>query len=154
MKKEQQDFFSLLDEFRKLNISSILPTIPNGEACILKAIRAAGERKCESRPIRVADIIEEMGAPAPAVSRGLRALEERNLIIRRVDEKDRRNTFVELTLEGQTLSNAIEDIMEDFANAVFQRVGTASFEQLNQSMRILVNASREEIEKRKNIQKQ
>jgi len=43
--------------------------------------------------------------------------------------------------------------MDDFAEAVFQRVGTASFEQLNQSMRVLVNASREEIEKRKYIEK-
>ncbi len=153
MKNEQKEFFSLLDEFRKLNIGILLPAIPHGEACILKAIRAAGEGKCESRPIRVADIIEEMGAPAPAVSRGLRALEERGLITRRVDENDRRNTFVELTAEGHRLSNEIEIIMEDFANAVFQRVGVESFEQLNQSMRILVHASREEIENRKYIEK-
>jgi len=153
MKKEQQEFFSLLDEFRKLNISSILPTIPNGEACILKAIRSTSEKKSTEQSVRVADIIQEMQVLAPTVSRGLKSLEERGLITRRVDENDRRNTFVELTQEGNFLSDEIENIMEDFANAVFQRVGTASFEQLNQSMRALVNASREEIEKRKYIQK-
>ena len=153
MKKEQQEFFSLLDEFRKLNIGSILPTIPNGEACILKAVRAASEQKRGEQSVRVADIIQEMQVLAPTVSRGLKSLEERGLVTRRVDEKDRRNTFVELTPEGHTLLNDIENIMEDFAEAVFQRVGTASFEQLNQSMRVLVNASREEIEKRKYIEK-
>ena len=87
-----------------------------------------------------------MQAPAPAVSRGLRSLEARKLIIRRVDEKDRRNTFVELTEEGIELTKHIELVMTDFADAVFERVGAESFAQLNQSMRILVDASQAEIE--------
>ena len=149
MKAEQKEFFDLLDEFRKLSIGSILPSVPHGEACLLKAIAALDERKLAKQPIRVCEIIEEMHAPAPAISRGLRSLEERKLIQRRVDEKDRRNTFVELTEEGKQLSMEIDIKMTEFADAVFDRVGVESFEMLNQSMRILVNVSREEIEKRK-----
>lgn len=153
MKKEQKEFFNLLDEFRKLNIGSMLPNICHGDACIMKAIGEAQKKKDHDQCIRVADIIEEMQVPPPAVSRGLRSLEERRFISRHVDEKDRRNTFVELTEEGRLLSEEIEHIMSDFADTVFERVGAESFEQLNQSMRILVNASREEIEKRKNTKK-
>lgn len=152
MKKEQKEFFGLLDEFRKLNISSMLPHIHHGDACIIKAIREVGEEKQDGENVRVAEIVEAMQAPAPAVSRGLRGLEERGLITRRVDEKDRRNTFVELTEAGRSLSREIESIMADFADAVFERAGAESFEQLNQSMRLLVQLSRDEIEKRKYIQ--
>lgn len=150
MKAEQKEFFHLLDEFRKLNIGSIIPGIPHGEACLLKAVREVSLQKPEGQCVRVADIIAEMQAPAPAISRGLRALETRKLIIRRVDEKDRRNTFVELTEEGIELTKRIERIMTDFADAVFERVGAESFAQLNQSMRILVDASQAEIESLKN----
>lgn len=154
MKKEQKEFFDLLDEFRKLNVASLLPNVCHGDVCIIKSIREAKEKKAEEQHIRVADIIEEMHAPAPAVSRGLRALEERELIHRHVDEKDRRNTFVDFTEAGQKLSDEIEFIMSDFADAVFERVGAESFDQLNQSMRILVQSTREEIQMRKNNRNQ
>lgn len=148
MKKEQQEFFDLLDEFRKLNIGNILPNIPHGASCIMKAIREVEGKKGAGEPVRVAEIVEEMQAPPPAVSRGLRSLEEKGLITRQVDEKDRRNTFVQLTEAGLALSTEIETIMTGFADGVFERVGAASFDQLNQSMRLLVEASREEINKR------
>lgn len=154
MKKEQKEFFDLLDEFRKLNVASLLPNLCHGDICIMKAIREAKVKKDVEQCIRVADIIEEMQVPAPAVSRGLRALEERGFISRHVDEKDRRNTFVAFTEDGQCLSDEIEATMSDFADAVFEKVGAESFEQLNQSMRILVQSTREEIQLRKNQRKQ
>lgn len=153
MKKEQKEFFDLLDEFRKLNISSMLPCVPHGEACILKSIREVGMKKGQNKPVRVADIIEEMRVPAPSVSRGLRALEERGLLTRRVDEKDRRNTFVALTAKGEKLSQEIEDIMTDYADSVFERVGTESFAKLNEHMRIFIDASIEEMKRRKYTEK-
>ncbi len=154
MKKEQKEFFDLLDEFRKLNVASLLPNLCHGDVCIMKSIREAKAKKGDGQCIRVADIVEEMQVPPPAVSRGLRALEERGLIVRHVDEKDRRNTFVAFTEAGHCLSNEIEDTMSDFADAVFEKVGAESFEQLNQSMRILVQSTREEIQMRKNSNKQ
>jgi len=153
MRKEQKEFLNLLDEFRKLNIGRMLPRVSHGDACIVKAIREAQMKKSDGQCIRVADIIEEMQAPPPAVSRGLRSLEARGLISRHVDVQDRRNTFVDFTEEGRLFSDEIERIMSDFADTVFERVGAESFEQLNQSMRILLDASREEIKKRKYTEK-
>ena len=149
MKKEQREFFTLLEEFRKLNIGSMLPGIPHGDFCVMKAIHELKLNKGQNADIRVSDIVEEMQAPPPAISRGLRSLEEKGLIQRSVDEKDRRNTFVELTAAGEQLSDEIETIMKDFVDAVFSRMGVESFEQLNNGMRKMVSVSREEINKRK-----
>lgn len=149
MKKEQREFFTLLEEFRKLNISSMLPNIPHGDFCIMKTIHDLKTFKGQQTDIRVSDIVETMQAPPPAISRGLRSLEERGLIKRSVDERDRRNTFVELTAEGQKLSDELDGIMEDFVDAVFVRMGAEPFEELNRNLKLMVQVSQEEIAKRK-----
>ena len=150
MKDEQKEFFEVLISFRKLNISSMLPNITHGDFCILKRINQCSQSSgLESEKVKVSDIVKQLMVPPSAVSRGLRSLEERELIVRTVDKKDRRNTFVELTPAGKDMVDQVDEIMTDFADAVCGNLGQDTMRKLNGYLRQLRETAMTEIEKRK-----
>ena len=68
--------------------------------------------------IYVSDIARYMHQPMPAVSRGLRAMEQDGHITRETDPGDRRKTLVRITPEGERARSANEQVM----NAYFARI--------------------------------
>lgn len=154
MKANYQVFINIMEEFRKLNISSMLPEISQGEFMILKMIeKCSRNTQCASCGIKISMLIKESKAPAPAISRTLRSLETKDLVKRTVDEADRRNTFVTLTEHGRRLIGEVDRIMEGFAEAVFGNLGDETMNKLNTYLRAFLEASKAEIEKRKYIGK-
>lgn len=150
MTEEQKTFFEILQSFRKLNLSSMLPDISHGEMSVLKTIQRCGMcSKEEQGGVKVSAIVQEMQLPPPAVSRALRFLEEKGLVQRDVDRKDRRNTFVTVTAKGEAIVKEADDIMEDFCNAVFGNLGAETMQKLNGYLQKFVETSKIEIEKRK-----
>ena len=150
MKAEQKEFFDIMTSFRKLNISSMLPEISHGDFSILKVIHCCRENcGAEGRAVKVSDVVKCTMLPAPAVSRSLRTLEEKDLVVRTIDKEDRRNTFVELTPAGDALLAEIEGIMTSFADAVFGNLGDETIRKLNAYLHEFLEAARKEINKRK-----
>lgn len=68
--------------------------------------------------IYVSDIARQMHQPMPAISRGLRQMEQDGHIVRETDPKDRRKTLVRITPEGERARLAGEEAI----NAYFSRV--------------------------------
>ena len=68
--------------------------------------------------IYVSDIARYMHQPMPAVSRGLRQMEQDGHIVRETDPKDHRKTLVRITPEGERARSANEQAM----NAYFARI--------------------------------
>ena len=133
MKEEQKEFFDIMTSFRKLNISTMLPDINHGDFGILKMIDYCSERsRCKN-------------VPAPAVSRSLRSLEQKGYIIRSVDRNDRRNTYVEVTDEGYAVLRETDAIMNDFADAVFGRMGDENMKKLNSFLREFLDTAEKEV---------
>ncbi|MGC2871813.1 MarR family winged helix-turn-helix transcriptional regulator [Ihubacter sp. mB4P-1] len=149
MKKEQQEFFEIMHSLRKLNLSSMLPNITHGDFGILKVIQCCGRCEEKTRRVRVSEIVKETQLPPPAISRCLRGLEHRGYVQRAVDRNDRRNTFVEVTEEGEALIEKVDGVMNEFADAVFVNIGDETMQKLNRYLREFVDVSRAEIEKRK-----
>lgn len=149
MKAEYEEFFTIMQSFRKLNISSMLPDISHGEFGILKMIQCCCKQNKTEEHIKVADIVKESKLPPPAVSRTLRSLEQKGLVLRTVDCNDRRNTLVEVTAEGEKRIREIDGIMNDFTVAVFDHLGEESLRKLNRYLRTLADTAGEEIDKRK-----
>lgn len=150
MKETQKNFFDIMESFRKLNISSMMP-LAHGEFAVLKVIQccARGEKGgCETK-VKVSSIVREMRMPPPAISRALRILEQKGLVVRTVDTEDRRNTFVEVTEQGYATIDEVDTIMEDFASAVFDDLGEETMQRLNTYFSRLLEISKTEIEKRK-----
>ena len=133
MKEEQKEFFDIMTSFRKLNISTMLPDINHGDFGILKMIDYCSERS------------RGKSVPAPAVSRSLRSLEQKGYIIRSVDRNDRRNTYVEVTDAGYAVLRETDAIMNDFADAVFGRMGDENMKKLNSFLREFLDTAEKEV---------
>ena len=81
------------------------------------------KKQKEEQGIYVSMLASGMQSSTPAVSRLLRAMEEKGLIERKVDRKDRRNTFVSITEEGQVaLKEKLAWMGDVFMNSVHRIV--------------------------------
>ena len=169
MEELQRELFRTFLSFNRLHISRILPGINMGDFTILKTLRkledysrglssdakikegtvADAEKKSPWEGIGVSAIVEELDVPASSVSRSLRSLEEREYVVRYVNKKDRRNTYVEMTPEGEAILEESEQIISDFCNAVFRHVGEEDIHRLISYFTKFRDITEEEIQKRK-----
>lgn len=142
------EFFRVVHSFRKLNISTMLPDLTHAELGTLSMIAKCNEDG-NAQGVKVSELVNRMEVAAPAVSRTLKKLEEREYIIRKVDKNDRRNTYVELTLEGEAIMKESKEIMHDFADAVLGEMGEENMNRLIAYLKDLQNMAMKEIDKRK-----
>lgn len=147
MKEEIAKLFECAGRFRKLNIGFMLPDIPRIEVHILMGIEKCVEKN-NGEKVKVSYVVETTKMPAPAVSRALKSLEEKELIVRTVDCKDRRNTFVEVTPRGIDMLDEVNRTMKEFGDAVFERLGEDDMKALTDAMEKLLEIAEEEVEKR------
>ena len=81
---------------------------------------------------------------------GIRRFQKsQDCILRSVNRDDRRNIYVEVTDTGRELLKEVEEILSDFADAVFGQLGEDTIEQLNQYLCRLLQTAKEELERRK-----
>lgn len=102
MKKDgfDTDFSRIMEKTRRLDLRRITD-MPGPEFKLLAVAGDLAEDLAEGEKLHVSDLVRETGAPAPLVSRSLKALEEKGLILRETDRSDRRSTIVTLTAAGQ-----------------------------------------------------
>ena len=121
MEDMEQNVWEALHMFRKLNIGSILPHLNKGEFVLMNGIYHV-QKKIGSGPgVKMSDLAEYTHALPPAVSRSIKALEEKGYVRRFVDQKDRRNTLVEITKSGQEILDESNEIMNEFIRRVFEK---------------------------------
>lgn len=129
---------SLLQHFRKLNWDKALPEISQAEYLVLSAVYW-GHKKQPGHPgIYVSALAESLMTSVSMVSKLLKALEEKNWILRTVDKNSRRNTFVSLTAEGKRILLAANDAMEQVHQAVARDLGEAKVQQLMEDISALL----------------
>lgn len=151
MRKENQELIQVFENFRKLNIASILPNLTHAEFGLLKAVSCCRKGNGGEDEIRISDIVKHLKIPAPAVSRTMRSLEERGFIIRTVNKKDRRNVYVRLTEAGAAKLDEAEQILDEFQEAVFGSMGIENMNRLIQYLQKLQEVMARELEQRKHI---
>ena len=80
--------------------------------------------------IYVSDLAAACKQPLPAISRGLRQLEQDGLIERITDPKDRRKTLVRATEKGLAASRRCEDALNRYFERVMLRIPSEQLEQM------------------------
>lgn len=140
-------FFEIMDSFRRLKMSSLLPGITHAEYGIMHTIHCVQE-KTKNKQVTVSEIVRAMHVAAPAVSRCLNGLEQKNYIVRTTNPIDRRNIYLELTVTGQEVLTEAEACMSAFFGAVIHKMGEENMRQLCSYMEQLLLITREEIETR------
>ena len=149
----EQNVWEALHVFRKLNISSILPHLNKGEFVLMNGIYHVQKKIGSEHGVKMSELAEYTHALPPAVSRTIKALEEKGYVRRFVDQKDRRNTLVEITEAGQEALKESNDIMNEFIRRVFEKTDKEEMARLVTYIYQQYDLAKEELEKIREGQK-
>ena len=144
-----QKFAAIIARLHKLKFGNMLTGVSEIEFKTMSAI----SRISKSGDVKVSDIARYLELSAPAVSRTMKALEEKEYIERQTDKQDRRNTFVKLTKKGEERQKAWMKSFEEFSEAIFARLGDEKSNQLLEDLEAFVKASKEEMKAREEAKK-
>lgn len=148
--KVDEEFFRATHSFRKLKISALLPEISHGDFKTMAIIQCLNQKN-GNNGVKISDVAANRDIAVPAVSRTLKTLEERGLIVRSVDKKDRRNTYVQLTAKGEKFLAECHTIMHELFTAIMVRMGEEKANILIQGLKELYVIAEDEIGKRKYV---
>lgn len=122
-------FFASIAQFRKLPIADLFPNVTKNEVTILGAI-AHAKQETPEEPLKISELAGLMHVTVPAVSRGLKSMEQKGLVERTVNTEDRRNTYVHLTPAGEQRLHECEEVMGAFGEACVRRMNREDMEHL------------------------
>ncbi len=84
----------------------------------------------QTKGVKVGDLVAHMHVTKSAISKMLRILEEKGLIERITDTKDRRNIYVVLSKEGQMVVEKVKSKGAAFTNDIIKELGNHDAEEL------------------------
>lgn len=121
----------LMYAFQRIRKVNVMPEteISKMEFFALQAIGGC-QQKTGISGIYVSEVAKSLRIASSQTSRMLRGLEERNLIGRKVDDKDRRNTYVFLTEEGKQMCQKIQASLKSYMERVLKSMGEDRVEEL------------------------
>ena len=149
----EQNVWEALHMFHKLNIGSILPHLNQGEFVLMNGIYHVQKKKGSSDGVKMSELAEYAHALPPAVSRSIKALEEKGYVRRLVSQKDRRNTTVQITESGQEILQESNDIVNEFIRRVFEKTDKEEMARLVRYVQHQYKLAKEELEKIRESQK-
>ncbi len=145
MEKMYEELFRSMHQFRKLNVGAMMPGITKQEFITMSVIMDMGE----DGKITISELAAKAKVLPSAISRTLRGLEEKGYVVRTVNQKDRRNTYVELTAKGGEKARQSKQIMHDYGVAVMSQLNEQDMERLIHYMDNIYDIAEKEIEARK-----
>ena len=128
MEKMYEELFRSMHQFRKLNVGVMMPGVTKQEFITMGVILDKGE----DGKITISELAAKTQVLPSAISRTLRGLEEKGYVVRNVNQKDRRNTYVELTAKGEETARQCKKIMHDYGMAVISQLNEQDMERLIQ----------------------
>ena len=88
------------------------------------------QQKMDTQGIYVSELAQNLHIAPSQTSRMLKSLEERNLIGRCIDGRDRRNTYVYLTEEGTETCRQAQKNIKNYMNRVKNAMGEERMDEL------------------------
>ena len=140
MDKLYEELFRAMNQFRKLKFAEMFPMINRTDFFVMCTIMDKGE----NGKITISELASRAKMLPSAISRTLKGLEERGYVERNINKNDRRNTYVELTAEGEA-----RQIMADFGKSVMSQVDEADMKHLISYLDNIYHIAEKEIEARK-----
>lgn len=141
----REGFFHLLQQFRRIHWGAELQTMTQAEFMAVSAIRRGHESQPDKPGVYVSSLAEDLMVSVSMVSKMLRTLEEKGWILRTVDPKSRRNTFVSLTDEGRALHDQEQERNALVNQRVLEKMGQARMARLLSDAEMLAKCYAEEL---------
>ena len=120
----------LSDKFKRE--PTVLSGYPRQQLSILVRLHIGG-------PARLKDIARRELVTAPNLCAAFRKLERDGLVLRRIDEDDRRNTWYSVTSQGQELAVRAMDAMRSAIDSLFAGVSRDDENALTAAMKTINN---------------
>ena len=115
-------FVARLHTLSKRGMRMALAGQPKCRYGMLQSLYNLIEQHGRDGAIYVSDIARQMHQPMPAISRGLRQMEQDGHIVRETDPKDRRKTLVRFTPKGYEACRQCEAALGDYFSSVMARL--------------------------------
>lgn len=138
-----RELYQICERVRKIRFPDFCDELPKGDMAVLTCVGQC--KKNGGDRIKVSDVVKNMKAPAPIVSRSLKNLEDKGMIIREADKKDRRNTLLILTESGQETLKHTEKRMLYFMRQVVSKVGMEEMASFNAGMAHFIDVMEQEV---------
>ena len=145
MEKIYEEWFRAMGQFRKLKYGDMFPDISRKDFFVMSAVLDKGT----TGKITISELAARTCELPPAVSRTLKGLEEKGYVTRTVNQKDRRNTYVELTEEGERVTRKCRQVMSDFGHSVMAQVNEEDMKRMIAFLNEIYRIAEKEIETRK-----
>ena len=150
-------FVSRLHTMSKHGMRGALADCPKCHFGMLENLHILIEQHGMNGAIYVSEIARAVRQPMPAVSRGLRAMEQDGSIVRETDPNDRRKTWVRITPQGEQARLQSEQALNDYFARIMARLTPEQIDQMNSLRGVLLDAiesENEAQEQRRNLAKQ
>ena len=150
-------FVSRLHTMSRRGMRGALADCPKCHFGMLENLHILIEQHGVDGAIYVSEVARAMHQPMPAVSRGLRAMEQDGSIVRETDPNDRRKTWVRITPQGEQARLQSEQALNDHFARIMARLTPEQIDQMNALRGVLldaIEAENEAQEQRRNLAKQ
>lgn len=133
MEKEKMDeFVHVVNQFRILFSRHSFFELSKNEFILLHAVsrlQRLGEdgQVCGATMTAITDLLR---CSKPAVSKSIRLAEEKGLIERRTDKKDRRNVYIVLSPEGEAVFIRLHEQMQQTLQRIGDKMGEDDMEEM------------------------
>ena len=115
-------YIGQLSKASKAGIRAALADCPKCHFNMLEGLLHSINCHGKDGAIYVSDLAREIRQPLPAVSRGLRLMEQDGTVVREPDPADRRKTLVYITPEGEAARLAGEQALNDYISRIIERI--------------------------------
>lgn len=132
---------------KKVNFGALMQ-MPQSEFFALQVIARYQIEHPDREGIYVSKLAVILQIASSQTSRMLRNLEERDLISRSIDTRDRRNTYVCVTENGKRMSQDITKQLKEYMDGVLESMGEEKVEKLVQLCNEMAESMEKEAEKR------
>ena len=133
-------FLGRVNTLGKRGMRAALASQPRCRLGMLERLHFQIEQSGQDGSIYVSELARAMRQPMPAVSRGLRLLEQDGHILRETDPNDRRKTLVRPTEKGLDASRQVETAISRYFERVICRIPEEQREQLFSLTGVLLEA--------------
>lgn len=133
-------FVGRLRETSARGIKAALADAPKCRFAMLERLHYAIRTYGQEDSIYVSDLARATKKPMPAVSRGLRLLEQDGMVRRETDPEDRRKTLVRITPEGMESLRSCEDALNGYFARVMARLEPEQLARMKELRDVLIDA--------------
>ncbi len=142
--KTSHEFMILMNRFKHLDCMGLLKELSPAEFMCMKML--VTKLFQNGGNVTATELADSMLISGPAISKTLRNLEERGMITRTLNAKNRRTTYVNLTEQGREAYARENQTMNRFGERVMERFGKENAKAFLEQMKSLYRVIERELE--------